>query len=52
MIRRHAPAMAGLLAATLASLPAAADLPSAVEQDGFRLTQVGEGLGKDLGHQE
>ena len=43
MTRRHAPALAGLLAGTLASLPAAADLPSAVQQDGFPLTQVGEG---------
>ncbi len=43
MTRRHAPALAGILAATLPLTQAVADLPSAVQQDGFRLEQVGEG---------
>ena len=43
MTRRHAPAWAAILAATLACAEAAADLPAGVQQDGFRLAQVGEG---------
>lgn len=39
----HAPAWAGIVAAALCCAEAAADLPPAVQQDGFRLGQVGEG---------